>query len=32
MEEYLTVKELSERIKFSKQTLYNFIQQEGRLS
>jgi len=25
MEEYLTVKELSERIKFSKQTLYNFI-------
>ena len=25
MEEYLTVKELSDRIKFSKQTLYNFI-------
>ena len=25
MEEYLTVKELSNRIKFSKQTLYNFI-------
>jgi predicted DNA-binding transcriptional regulator AlpA len=25
MEEYLTVKELSNRIKFSRQTLYNFI-------
>ena len=25
MEEYLTVKELSERIKFSKQSLYNLI-------
>jgi hypothetical protein len=25
MEEYLTVRELSNRIKFSKQTLYNFI-------
>ncbi len=25
MEEYLTVKELSEKIKFSKQTLYNLI-------
>jgi len=25
MEEYLTVNELSERIKFSKQTLYNLI-------
>ena len=25
MEEYLTIDELSERIKFSKQSLYNFI-------
>jgi predicted DNA-binding transcriptional regulator AlpA len=25
MEEYLTIDELSNRIKFSKQTLYNFI-------
>lgn len=29
MEEYLTVKELSSRIKFSKQSLYNIIHKGG---